>query len=101
MSTLRVLLSLALLVICAMCEASTGKFSTCCTQVSAGKPSPDTIIENFIIQPKDLPCVHAVMFITNKGKIICSTPSARWVKLKVQEIRKKNEKENNDLKNED
>ncbi|XP_069830159.1 C-C motif chemokine 19-like [Dendropsophus ebraccatus] len=96
MFSTRVLLCFALLAICTLCSASTGKFSTCCTQVSSGKPRPGTVIENFMIQKEDLPCVHAVMFITNDGNIMCSTPSVRWVKLKVQELRKKNEQENNE-----
>ncbi|KAG8580317.1 hypothetical protein GDO81_007244 [Engystomops pustulosus] len=96
MCTMRVLLCLAVLAICAMGTASTGKFSTCCTQVSSAKPKPGMVIENFIIQNEDLPCVHAVMFITNEGKIICSSPNSRWVKLKIQEIRKKNEQGSNE-----
>ncbi|KAM3932616.1 uncharacterized protein RB166_005626 [Leptodactylus fuscus] len=94
MFTLRVSLCLALLV-CAMCSASSGKFSTCCTKVSPGKPKPGIEIENFIIQKEDAPCVHAVMFITSEGDIMCSTPSLRWVKLKIQELRKKNEENSN------
>ncbi|XP_069830158.1 C-C motif chemokine 19-like [Dendropsophus ebraccatus] len=96
MFTTRVLLCLALLATCTLCSASTGKFSSCCTKVSAGKPKPGTIIENFLIQKADLPCVNAIMFITNEGRIMCSTPSARWVKEKMQEIREKNEKETNE-----
>ncbi|KAG9494542.1 hypothetical protein GDO78_002064 [Eleutherodactylus coqui] len=94
MCAMRILLCLALM---ATCVASTGKFSTCCTRTSPGKPKAGTEIESFIIQKEDLPCVHAVMFITNKGDIICSTPSVRWVKAKIAEITKKNEQENNEL----
>ncbi|XP_073432741.1 C-C motif chemokine 24-like [Dendrobates tinctorius] len=94
MCTMRVLLCLALLATYVMCETSIGKFSSCCTKVSRGKPRD--VIENFIIQKEDLPCVHAVIFITNKGNIICSTPGLPWVNAKIKEIRKKNEQGNNE-----
>ncbi|XP_073529086.1 C-C motif chemokine 24-like [Phyllobates terribilis] len=93
MWTMRVLLCLALVATYVMCDTSIGKFSSCCTKVSRGKPRD--VIENFIIQKEDLPCVHAVIFITNKGNIICSTPGLPWVNSKIKEIRKKNEEGNN------
>ncbi|XP_069624226.1 C-C motif chemokine 24-like [Ranitomeya imitator] len=92
MCTMRVLLCLALLATYAMCETSLGTFSSCCTKVSKGKPRD--VIESFIIQKEDLPCVDAVIFITNKGKIICSTPGVPWVNSKIKEIRKKKQESN-------
>ncbi|XP_069830157.1 C-C motif chemokine 19-like [Dendropsophus ebraccatus] len=95
MFTMRVLLGLALLAICVTKVASSDNFNTCCTKVSAAKPKPGTVLRNFIIQQADDPCVHAVLFITSEGKVICSTPGARWVQSKIKEIKRKNEQEEN------
>ncbi|KAG8445571.1 hypothetical protein GDO86_010373 [Hymenochirus boettgeri] len=37
----------------------------------------------------DLPCVDAVMFITDQGKILCARPNIHWVKMKIKEIESK------------
>ncbi|KAM4771196.1 uncharacterized protein WCC33_003034 [Rhinophrynus dorsalis] len=61
-----------------------GKFTSCCTRVSAAKPTVQ--LEDFLIQEKQLPCVEAVMFITIDGKILCSKPNVPWVSRKILEI---------------
>uniref|UniRef100_A0A8C5M814 Chemokine interleukin-8-like domain-containing protein n=1 Tax=Leptobrachium leishanense TaxID=445787 RepID=A0A8C5M814_9ANUR len=61
-----------------------GKISSCCTRVSANKIK-ETVVE-FLIQKEDLPCVEAVIFITENGKIHCSRPNLPWVAHKMKEI---------------
>ncbi|KAM4043253.1 uncharacterized protein ACNLHF_013619 [Anomaloglossus baeobatrachus] len=90
MSSMRVMLGLALLAASAIyiASADVGKPSTCCTKVSRAKPSPAIQIERFYIQKASPPCVEAVMFLTNTNRIICSKPNTPWVKKKQEELRK-------------
>ncbi|OCT81172.1 hypothetical protein XELAEV_18027985mg [Xenopus laevis] len=64
-----------------------GKIISCCTRVSTAKPK--VALVNFLIQKEDLPCVEAIMFITNEGKILCSKPNTPWVRQKMKEIEAK------------
>ncbi|XP_066445368.1 C-C motif chemokine 21b-like [Eleutherodactylus coqui] len=88
---MKVMLSLALLVASAIfiISADMGGGNNCCTKVSSRKPNPAFEIKGFHIQNASLPCVDAVLFVTNTKIIICANPKTPWVKKKVEELRKK------------
>ncbi|KAM4692750.1 C-C motif chemokine 24-like [Discoglossus pictus] len=90
------LLCLALIIASGVVTAAsdTGKFSSCCTRVSASKPR--LTIVDFIIQEESLPCVEAVMFITSEGRILCSKPKVHWVTQKIKQLTEKKEQSMND-----
>ncbi|XP_066565073.1 eotaxin [Amia ocellicauda] len=57
----------------------------CCENVS--KALIPYAITGYIRQNPLKPCVDAVIFYTEKGKI-CSDPEARWVQRKIKELTK-------------
>ncbi|XP_067308564.1 chemokine (C-C motif) ligand 34a, duplicate 3 [Pseudorasbora parva] len=57
----------------------------CCT--SASTKEITLPITGFKLQIKNLPCVKAVIFFTSEGPI-CSHWSEKWVREKLQELRK-------------
>ncbi|KAG8580319.1 hypothetical protein GDO81_007245 [Engystomops pustulosus] len=92
---MRVLLILSLLAVSAICMATAdiGKSIPCCRAVSSGKPGPELQILDFYVQQENPPCVDAILFTTNKPKIICANPKTPWVRRKQQELRQKKNKE--------
>ncbi|XP_053315739.1 C-C motif chemokine 4-like [Spea bombifrons] len=83
------LLLVALLIASAILTANCdiGKSVNCCTKVSSAKPK--VAIEDYFIQKQDLPCVEAVVFVSQQGTIHCCRPNLPWVNKKIKEIRKK------------
>ncbi|XP_029472777.1 monocyte chemotactic protein 1B-like [Rhinatrema bivittatum] len=83
--------ALLLLLLCilgiATVASDPGKNSNCCTQVSRAKPKLPIIA--YRRQEMALPCVEAVIFTTQEGKLLCSNPELKWVKDKVNELDKK------------
>ncbi|OCT78934.1 hypothetical protein XELAEV_18030023mg [Xenopus laevis] len=85
MSSMKTMLSAVLLItfiVSVTCDF--GKLVSCCNRVSSAKPK--VALVDFLIQKEDLPCVEAILFITNEGKILCSRPNIPWVRQKMKEI---------------
>ncbi|KAK1168643.1 eotaxin-like [Huso huso] len=60
--------------------------TNCCTSVSIAKVSYK--ITRFKEQNALKPCVKAVIFYTDEVGPFCADPRARWVRSKVNELRK-------------
>ncbi|XP_076866809.1 uncharacterized protein LOC143518224 [Brachyhypopomus gauderio] len=60
------------------------KITPCCTKVSTAKLTESII--GFRLQKKNLPCITAVIFETERGHF-CVDPRQRWVQEKVMELR--------------
>ncbi|KAJ8274385.1 hypothetical protein COCON_G00090100 [Conger conger] len=56
---------------------------TCCESVSPNRFSHT--VTGYKQQIAQGPCVHAIIFETDKGQI-CSSPGARWVQKKMKEV---------------
>ncbi|PIO33632.1 hypothetical protein AB205_0112150 [Aquarana catesbeiana] len=91
MCSMKIMLCMALIAAVVVVKASVdpGKFSSCCTKVSAAKPKVHLV--DFLRQKADPPCVEAVMFIGEDGSIRCSRPNLPWVIQKVKEISQRKE----------
>uniref|UniRef100_A0A8C7X9E0 Chemokine interleukin-8-like domain-containing protein n=1 Tax=Oryzias sinensis TaxID=183150 RepID=A0A8C7X9E0_9TELE len=61
------------------------KLSSCCTSVNSDEIKEPIL--GYIIQERNLPCVTAVIFLTNSG-LYCSRLKAPWVYRKIQELAK-------------
>ncbi|XP_018596502.1 eotaxin-like isoform X1 [Scleropages formosus] len=59
--------------------------TSCCKSVSSAVVNLDIL--SYEHQPALGPCVEAIVFQTNKGKV-CSNPKARWVSKKIKEMQK-------------
>ncbi|KAA0718793.1 hypothetical protein E1301_Tti011428 [Triplophysa tibetana] len=74
------------------------KHHECCTSVST--ETITSTITGFRLQQRNLPCVKAVIFYTEEGETLCTYSKLRWVKLKVQELRKlQHQKQNMNMNN--
>uniref|UniRef100_A0A3P9M9D1 Chemokine interleukin-8-like domain-containing protein n=1 Tax=Oryzias latipes TaxID=8090 RepID=A0A3P9M9D1_ORYLA len=62
------------------------KLASCCTSVNSDEIKEPIL--GYIIQERNLPCVTAVIFLTNSG-LYCSRLRAPWVYRKIQELRAK------------
>ncbi|XP_053467998.1 C-C motif chemokine 24 [Ictalurus furcatus] len=61
------------------------KVSPCCVAVS--RSMENVTIEGYRLQEKNLPCVKAVIFQTERGQF-CIDPYQPWVKRKIIEFRR-------------
>ncbi|KAG7317733.1 hypothetical protein KOW79_018769 [Hemibagrus wyckioides] len=65
--------------------ADAEKVSPCCVAVSTFME--DIAITGYRLQLKNLPCIRAVIFQTEKGQF-CIDPSQPWVRKKITEFRR-------------
>ncbi|XP_043926093.1 eotaxin-like isoform X1 [Protopterus annectens] len=77
-----VILGLAL---SALSLTNPGKPPGCCRQVSKAFVKH---IVNYEYQSEQLPCVEAIIFFTESGKMYCSNPHVKWVQNKVTQLNK-------------
>ncbi|CAL8399861.1 unnamed protein product [Arctogadus glacialis] len=61
------------------------KLSECCTKVSTQQITK-TIVD-YMVQKKNLPCVNAVRFQTESGRLYCCKRNEPWVMRKVKQLR--------------
>ncbi|XP_030204899.1 C-C motif chemokine 4 isoform X1 [Gadus morhua] len=65
-------------------SAAAEKVSECCTTVST-KQITETIVD-YMVQKKNLPCVNAIIFQTESGRLYCCKHNEPWVMKKVRQL---------------
>ncbi|XP_043926099.1 regakine-1-like [Protopterus annectens] len=74
------------LALSALSLTNPGKPSSCCRQVS--RRFVKEVIVNYEYQQEQLPCVEAIIFHTESGRMYCSNPQVKWVQHKVAQLNK-------------
>ncbi|CAL8400123.1 unnamed protein product [Gadus morhua 'NCC'] len=65
-------------------SAAVLKVSECCTTVSTQQIT-ETIVD-FMVQKRNNPCVKAIIFLTESGRLYCCKHDEPWVLRKVREL---------------
>ncbi|KAG9343536.1 hypothetical protein JZ751_013702 [Albula glossodonta] len=82
---MKIFLAIAVILSLTIIGAYGNKIHNCCTEVSTQKITKPIL--GYRIQRRNLPCVRAVIFVTEEGEH-CSHWKEEWVLQKVQEIEK-------------
>ncbi|KAM9436722.1 uncharacterized protein Hap1MRO34_001109 [Clarias gariepinus] len=81
---MRTLASIVIIAFSSWTVTDAEKVSPCCVEVS--RSMEDITITGFRLQEKNLPCVKAVIFQTERGQF-CIYPHQSWVRRKIMELR--------------
>ncbi|XP_069832074.1 C-C motif chemokine 20-like isoform X2 [Dendropsophus ebraccatus] len=74
-------------------DVSAGAFDCCYTYYR--KTLPMVAIKSFTIQSSSEVCaIDAIIFITKKGRKVCTDPKEAWVRKAMRSLRKKKNKKN-------